>query len=144
MHMATRPITAVHDTLVEQPRQVPAGRPEDALRRLVADLSQVSTVVVQTEALSWKMVELGQSLALLKPSMEEAAQTLTETNQKICATTDRLYAAADALEENYRHTTYVYEKRLRVLTHLVTWALVLGAGSVAAALAGMFLYVSRL
>ncbi len=142
--MVSRPIIPDPDRLVEQPRQVPAGRPEDALRRLAADLSQVSTVVVQTEALSRKMVELGQSLALLKPALEDTARSLTETNQKVCSAADRLYHAADGMEQSYQSATEVIEKRLRVLTHLVTWGLVLGAGSVAAALAGMFLFVSRL
>jgi hypothetical protein len=142
--MVSRPITPEPTALVDQPRQVTSNRPEEALRRLAADLSQVSTVVVQTEALSWKMVELGQSLAQLKPAVEDAARSLTETNQKVCAASDRLYRSADALEENYRNATEVIEKRLRILTRLVTWSLVLGAGSVAAALAGMFLYISRL
>lgn len=142
--MVSRPITPEPPALVEQPRHVTSNRPEEALRRLAADLSQVSTVVVQTEALSWKMVELGQSLAQLKPAVEDAARSLTETNQKVCAASDRLYRSADALEENYRNATEVIEKRLRILTRLVTWSLVLGAGSVAAALAGMFLYISRL
>ncbi len=142
--MVSRPITAEPTALVDQSRQVATNRPEEALHRLAADLSQVSTVVVQTEALSWKMVELGQSLAQLKPAVEDAARNLTETNQKVCAASDRLYRSADALEENYRNATEVIEKRLRILTRLVTWSLVLGAGSVAAALAGMFLYISRL
>jgi hypothetical protein len=142
--MVTRPITADTATPTEQPRLVPSQRPEEALHRLAADLSQVSTVVVQTEALGWKMVELGQSLALLKPALEDTARSLTETNQKVCAAADRLYHAADGMEQNYHSATQMIEKRLRVLTHLVTWALVLGAGSVAAALAGMFLYLSRL
>ena len=72
-------------------------RPDEAIRHLAADLEKVSNVVVQTEALGWKMVELSQSLAHVEPAIAEATSHLAASNNKLEETAHRVLAAQSGM-----------------------------------------------
>jgi hypothetical protein len=118
-------------------------RPDEALRHLASDLDKVSNVVVQTEALGWKMVELSQSLAHIEPTVVEATTSLMESNQRMSDTADRVLAAVEIMEMAQRHSMESLNKRMGTLTGLVYWALSLGSCAMAGIIIAAFAYFSR-
>ncbi len=118
-------------------------RPDEAIRHLAADLEKVSNVVVQTEALGWKMVELSQSLAHIEPTVAQATSSLVDANQKTSDTADRVLAAVEIMEMAQRHSMESLNKRMGTLIGLVYWALALGSCAMAGTIIAAFAYFSR-
>lgn len=146
--MATRPILANFSNLSDQDAGAKASRnsvlrPEEAIRHLAADLDKVSSVVVQTEALGWKMVELSQSLTQMQPAMTHAAGQLEGSNRKMSETSDRVLAAVEIMEMAQRQSMESLNRRVRTLVGLVYWALGLASCVAAGEIIGLAVYFSR-
>lgn len=141
--MVTRAIPVEPSSLVDRPARTAVLRPDEAIRRLAADLEKVSNVVVQTEALGWKMVELSQSLAHIEPAMAEATGSLAASDRKLSETSDRVLAAVEIMEMAQRQSMESLNKRLRTLIGLVYWALALGSCAMTGTIIAAFAYFSR-
>ena len=118
-------------------------RPDEAIRHLAADLEKVSNVVVQTEALGWKMVELSQSLAHVEPAIAEATSHLAASNNKLEETAHRVLAAVEIMEMAQRQSMESLNKRMRTLVGLIYWALALGSCAMAGSIIAAFAYFTR-
>jgi hypothetical protein len=141
--MATRSFVSEPAGIADHSARTVVLRPDEAIRHLAADLEKVSNVVVQTEALGWKMVELSQSLAHIEPTVVEAAGHVSDANRKMNETSDRVLAAVEIMEMAQRQSMESLNKRLSTLTGLVYWALGLGSCAAAACLVEMFMFFSR-
>lgn len=141
--MVTRVMPVEAASQAQAPARTTVLRPDEAIRHLAADLEKVSNVVVQTEALGWKMVELSQSLAHIEPTMAEATSFLVGSNQKMSEMGDRVLAAVEIMEMAQRHSMESLNKRMGTLIGLVYWALALGSCAMAGVIIGAFAYFLR-
>ena len=141
--MVTRAFPAAASSHAEHSARTVVLRPDEAIRHLAADLDKVSSVVVQTEALGWKMVELSQSLASVQPAMAEATSNLAASDRKLGETADRVLAAVEIMEMAQRQSMESLSKRMRTLIGLVYWALALGSCAMAGNIIAAFAYFSR-
>ena len=141
--MVTRPILADFSNVSDHGSRATALRPDEAMRHLAADLDKVSSVVVQTEALGWKMVELSQSLTQMQPAMTQAAGQLEGSNRKMSETSDRVLAAVEIMEMAQRQSMESLSKRVRTLVGLVYWALGLASCAAAGGIVGLVVYFTR-
>jgi hypothetical protein len=141
--MATRTIAPEPTGIAGHSARPAALRPDEAIRHLAADLEKVSNVVVQTEALGWKMVELSQSLAHIEPAVNVAAGHVAESNRRMSETSDRVLGAVEIMEMAQRQTIESLSKRLNTLTGLLYWALGLGSCAVAVCIIELFTLFTR-
>lgn len=141
--MVTRVIPAEPASHAEHSARTAVLRPDEAIRHLAADLEKVSSVVVQTEALGWKMVELSQSLAHIEPAVVESTKGLSESNRMLGETSHRVLAAVEIMEMAQRQSMESLNKRMSTLVGLVYWALILGSCAMAGNIIAAFAYFSR-
>lgn len=141
--MVTRAIPVEPASHLQASARTTILRPDEAIRHIASDLEKVSNVVVQTEALGWKMVELSQSLAHIEPTVVQATSSLVDANQKMSEMGDRVLAAVEIMEMAQRHSMESLNKRMGTLIGLVYWALALGSCAMTGTIIGAFVYFLR-